>query len=251
MHHVSSDSPVLSLRNVAVSYRRRAGVLQWSKYWALKDVSFDVYHGETLGVIGRNGAGKSTLLRVLAGIIAPDRGEIRVNGCRVSLLSLQVGFIPHLTGRQNAILSGMLLGLHRREIERRMDEIVAFSELDEFIDEPVRAYSVGMRARLGFSVAFQADPDVLLVDEVLGVGDVAFRKKSSEAMRERIRSNKTVVLVSHGLQTIEDLCDRVIWIDSGKSREEGWVKRILELYEAQQNKPRLTALPQRVDHGMK
>jgi lipopolysaccharide transport system ATP-binding protein len=248
---VYNHDPALSLRNVAVSYRRRAGVLQWSKYWALKDVSFDVYHGETLGVIGKNGAGKSTLLRVLAGIIAPDRGEIRVNDCRVSLLSLQVGFIQHLTGRQNAILSGMLLGLRRREVEERMDEIVAFSELDEFMDEPVRSYSTGMRARLGFSVAFQADPDVLLVDEVLGVGDMAFRKKSSEAMRERIRSNKTVVLVSHGLQTIEDLCDRVIWIDSGKSREEGSVKRILELYEAQQSKPRLTALRQRVDHGMK
>jgi lipopolysaccharide transport system ATP-binding protein len=247
---VSTPKPVLSLRNVAVSYRRRTGVLQWSKYWALKDVSFDVYHGETLGVIGRNGAGKSTLLRLLAGIIAPDRGEIGVNGCRVSLLSLQVGFIPHLTGRQNAILSGMLLGLHRREIERRMDEIVAFSELEEFIDEPVRSYSMGMRARLGFSVACQANPDVLLVDEVLGVGDMAFRKKSSEAMRERIRSNKTVVLVSHSLQIIRDLCDRVIWIDGGKNCLEGRPESVLKQYSAQGGKPALQVLINRhVDLG--
>jgi lipopolysaccharide transport system ATP-binding protein len=240
---VYDHDPALSLRNVAVSYRRRAGILQWAQYWALKDISFDVYHGETLGIIGRNGVGKSTLLRVLAGIIAPDGGEIDINDCRVSLLSLQVGFIPHLTGRQNAILSGMLLGLHRREIERRMDEIVAFSELEEFIDEPVRSYSMGMRARLGFSVAFQSDPDVLLVDEVLGVGDMAFRKKSSEAMRERIRSNKTVVLVSHGPQTVLDLCDRVIWIDGGRTRLAGSPKQVLEQYTAQQNKARLRALP--------
>lgn len=240
---MSSGEPVLTLRHVAVSYRRRAGVLQWSKYWALRDVSFDVYHGETLGIIGRNGAGKSTLLRLLAGIIAPDRGEVRTNGCRVSLLSLQVGFIPHLTGRQNAILSGMLLGLHRAEVEARMDDIVAFSELEEFIDEPVRAYSMGMRARLGFSVAFQADPDVLLVDEVLGVGDMAFRKKSSQAMRARIRSNKTVVLVSHNLQTVRELCDRTIWIDGGRDHLEGAPQRVLDQYSAEGYKPALKAVP--------
>lgn len=231
-----SQAPALRLRNVAVSYRRRAGVLRWARYWALKDVSFEVYHGETLGIIGRNGTGKSTLLRVLAGIIAPDGGEIENDGCRVSLLSLQVGFIPHLTGRQNAVLSGMLLGLHRRQIERRMEAVVAFSELGEFIDQPVRSYSMGMRARLGFSVAFQADPDVLLVDEVLGVGDLAFRQKSSDAMRERIRSNKTVVLVSHATQTVLELCDRVIWIDGGRTRMEGAPKQVLDQYAAHQDR---------------
>lgn len=222
---------VLCLNNVAVSYRRRTGLLRWNKYWALKDVSFDIFQGETLGIIGRNGAGKSTLLRVLAGIIAPDSGTVQRNGNSVSLLSLQAGFIPHLSGRENAILSGMLLGLSRKDIERKMNDLIAFSELEDFIDEPVRSFSLGMKARLGFSVAFQADPDILLVDEVLGVGDTAFRKKSSDAMREKMRSNKTVVLVSHTQQLVCELCDRVVWIDDGKSREVGDTKTVLDLYQ--------------------
>lgn len=205
-------------------------MLQWNKYWALKDVSFDVYHGETLGVIGRNGAGKSTLLRVLADIISPDRGRVQRNGCSVAMLSLQLGFIPHLTGRENAILSGMLMGLRRFEVEKVMEAIIDFSELEEFIDEPVRNYSAGMRARLGFSVAFQADPDVLLVDEVLGVGDVEFRRKSAQAMREKIKSNKTVVLVSHTPQSVRELCDRAVWIDQGVSQCDGSVEEVMGEY---------------------
>src|SRR5262249_15432514 len=143
-------------------------------FWALHDVSFDLRHGETLGVIGRNGAGKSTLLRLLAGILAPDTGSIMRKTDKVSLLALQAGFIPALTRRENAVLSGILLGMERADIESRMDEIVRFAELEQFIDEPVRTYSSGMRARLGFTVAFQADPDVLLIDEVLGIGDASF-----------------------------------------------------------------------------
>ena len=222
--------PVLSLRNVAVSYRRRAGMLRWNNYWALKDVSFDLYHGETLAVIGRNGAGKSTLLRVLADIIAPDRGTVRRNGCSVSLLSLRVGFIPHLTGRENAMLSGMLMGLQRREVERMMEAIIEFSELGEFIDQPVRTYSSGMNARLGFSVAVQADPDILLIDEMLGVGDIEFRKKSTEVLREKIKSDKTVVLVTHTPQTVKELCDRAVWIDQGVTRAEGNRDEVLDQY---------------------
>lgn len=214
----SNSRPVLRIKNVGVSYRRRAGFFRWSHYCALKDVSFDLYHGETLGVIGRNGAGKSTLLKLLAGIISPDCGEITNSGCSVSLLSLQAGFIPNLTGRENAILSGMLLGLHRMEIEKKMDQIVSFSGLEDFIDEPVKSYSVGMRARLGFSVAFQADPDVLLIDEVLGVGDAEFKKKSAEAMQSKINSNKTIVLVSHDERLIDSLCDRKILIEGGVSK---------------------------------
>lgn len=220
-------NPVLQVRNIAVSYRQRAGILRWNRFWALRDISFDLYHGETLGVVGRNGAGKSTLLRVLADIITPDRGYVSRNGDSVSLLSLQLGFIPHLSGRENAILSGMLMGLHRTEIEQLMPAIEAFSELSSFIDEPVRAYSSGMKARLGFAVAFQADPDILLVDEVLGVGDIEFRKKSFEAMREKIKSNKTVVLVSHTPQMLKSLCDRIVWIEKGVTRAEGEANQVL------------------------
>jgi lipopolysaccharide transport system ATP-binding protein len=226
----SRSEPVLSLRNIAVSYRRRAGMLRWNNYWALKDVNFDLYHGETLAVLGRNGAGKSTLLRVLADIISPDRGTVRRNGCSISLLSLRVGFIPHLTGRENAVLSGLLMGLKRREVERMMDAIIDFSELGEFIDEPVRTYSSGMNARLGFSVALHADPDILLIDEVLGVGDLEFRKKSTQALREKIKSDKTVVLVTHTPQTVRDLCDRAVWIDQGVTRIEGDREEVLAQY---------------------
>lgn len=228
----TGNEPIVSLRHVGVSFWRRASFLQRKRFWALNDVSFDLYHGETLGIIGRNGAGKSTLLRVLAGIIAPDIGSFSNQGYNASLLSLQLGFIPHLSGRHNAILSGMLLGVPKRVIEARMDEIIRFAELDKFIDQPVTSYSAGMKARLGFATAFQADPDILLIDEVLGVGDNAFQAKSSKAMREKIRSNKTVVLVSHNLPVLRNLCDRAVWIEQGISRAEGDVTTVLQAYNA-------------------
>lgn len=226
------EDPIMSLKNVSVSYRRRSGFLRWSRYWALEDVSFNLYHGETLGVVGKNGAGKSTLLRVMAGIIAADRGVIDRGGCTVSLLSLQVGFIPHLSGRQNAILSGMLLGMSRKYVEKKMNQIIAFSGLEDFIDEPVRTYSTGMCARLGFSVSIQMDPDVILVDEVLGVGDAEFREKSSKALREKISSNKTVVIVSHDEGTLRELCDRVLWIDGKENNNVGDVDSVLASYNS-------------------
>ena len=225
-----SGSKVIELRNVGVCYTRKSGMLRSSKFWALHDVSFDLYHGETLGVIGRNGAGKSTLLRLLAGIIAPDTGEVIHRVERVSLLALQAGFIQHLTGRENAILSGILLGLTRRQVEERMDAMVRFAELEDFIDEPLRTYSSGMRARLGFTVAFQADPDVLLVDEVLGTGDASFKEKSAAAMREKIASDKTVVIVTHQPETVLDLCDRMAWVHQGVTVEVGEPKTVLEHY---------------------
>lgn len=237
---VGRETWILSLANVGVSYQKRTGFFTWKRFWALKDVSLELYHGETLGIIGRNGAGKSTLLRLLAGIIVPERGRIARNEYRASLLSLQVGFIPYLTGRENAILSGMLLGLRRREIEAKIDEIIAFAELESFIDEQVQTYSTGMRARLGFAVAFQVDPDILLVDEVLGVGDAEFKKKSTGAMREKIRSNMTVVLVSHDPQTIKELCDRVVWIEEGQTVEEGNAELVLRSYgKRQQVRPKV------------
>lgn len=202
-----------------------------SRFWALNDVSFDLNHGETIGIIGQNGAGKSTLLRVLAGILAPDRGSVRSYAGSASLLSLQVGFVPYLSGRENAILSGILLGMTRREVLASMDDIIAFSELGDFIDEPVRSYSSGMRARLGFAVAFQADPDVLLIDEVLGVGDAAFKAKSAAVMREKIESDKTVVLVSHSEETVLDFCDRVVWIEHGVTRAVGSAEEVAQLYK--------------------
>ncbi len=225
-------NPVLALDKVGVAYRRGRSLRSGELYWALKDISLELKHGETLGVIGRNGVGKTTLLKVIAGIIAPDRGEIRNAGVSASLLSLQVGFVPLLTGRENAILSGMLLGAPKTRIEANMGELVAFAELDDFIDEPVSSYSAGMRARLGFSVAMQADPDILLIDEVLGVGDAAFRKKSSDEIQRRIRSNRSVILVSHNTRIMVELCDRVVWIEQGVSRMQGKADEVLAAYEA-------------------
>lgn len=227
------ERPLISLRNVGVCYQRRAGGIlkhSISEFWALKDVSLDLYQGEALGVIGRNGAGKSTLLKLLAGIIKPDRGTMIDHGFRASLLSLQVGFVPHLTGRENVILSGMLLGLSKAAIVDRLDAIIAFSELNEFIDQPLDTYSSGMKTRLGFSIAYHTDPDILLIDEVLGVGDAEFQKKSSAAMHEKIRSNKTVILVSHNSKTIANLCDRAVWIDHGRTIAEGSTSQVLEAY---------------------
>lgn len=232
-----SHEKVIELRNVGVCYTRKTGLFRSTKFWALHDVNFDLYHGETLAVIGRNGAGKSTLLRLLAGIIAPDTGEVIRRVERVSLLALQAGFIQSLTGRQNAILSGIMLGLTRREVEERMDAMIRFAELEDFIDEPLRTYSSGMRARLGFTVAFQADPDVLLVDEVLGTGDASFKEKSAAAMREKIASDKTVVIVTHQPETILNLCDRMAWVHQGVTVEVGEPKTVLEHYQASLRQP--------------
>lgn len=223
--------PLLSLRNVGAYYWQQKNYFRKQRYWALKDVSFDLHHGECLGVIGRNGAGKSTLLKLLTGIIKPDKGELHNNGAQAALLSLQIGFVPYLTGRENAFLSGMLLGMPKAAIAERLDNIMAFSELDEFFDQPINTYSSGMKARLGFSVAFQMDPDILLIDEVLGVGDAEFNAKSSRVLREKIRTNKTVVLVSHSTHTIKDLCHRAVWIEDGITQLEGETADVLKAYE--------------------
>lgn len=222
---------VISLRNVAVYFRLKNGFMRRHRFAALKDVSFDLFHGESLGIIGRNGAGKTTLLRLLGGITRPDKGAIINNGFKTSLLSLQAGFDPQLSGFYNAILSGMLLGFTKKEVEAKLYEIVTFAELEEFIDQPVRTYSAGMKARLGFSVAFNLDPDVLLIDEVLAVGDADFQKKSLAVMKEKIRSNRTIVLVSHNTATIRQLCDRTVWVEGGVTRAEGDTESVLQAYE--------------------
>lgn len=226
-----SYHPIMSLRNVGMCYRRKRGLFG-EEFWALKNVNFDVYRGETLGIIGRNGAGKSSLLRLMAGIVKPDHGRVINYGFQAALLSLRLGFMPYLSGRENAILSGMLMGLKRAEIEARMDAIIEFAELEDFIDEPVSTYSSGMSARLGFSVAFQLDPDILLVDEVMGVGDEEFNRKSTQVMREKIRTDKTVVLISHNAGQIKQLCDRAVWIEDGVTQLQGPPNEVVSAYHA-------------------
>ena len=223
--------PLIAVQDVAVHYRRRFGSGDRHTHMALERVSFDLFAGDALGVVGRNGAGKSTLLRLLAGIIRPDRGRVVNRGCSVGMLSLQLGFDPDLCGRDNAIISGMLLGIPRRQVLERLDEIIAFSELESHIDDPLRTYSNGMRARLGFSVALQMRPDVLLIDEVLGVGDVAFNAKAQVAIRDIVRSERTVVLVSHSAAAVRTLCNRAVWIEEGVNRLEGSVADVMAAYE--------------------
>lgn len=202
---------VLSLHNVGICYKRRGGLFRKTVYFnALQNVNLNIYRGETLGIIGRNGAGKSTLLRVIAGILKPDSGKVVNHNVTVSLLALQAGFDPELSGKDNAIFNGMLMGYTRNQVIDHLDEIRGFSELGDFMDEPVKTYSSGMRARLGFSVAIYMTPDVLLLDEVLSVGDREFRKKAEMKMLNKINSDQTVVLVSHSEDQVRRVCDRVI-----------------------------------------
>ena len=229
---MTTKEKLISVQSVGLYYEQKQGLFRkkGELFWAIKDISFNLYQGEALGIIGRNGVGKSTLLKLLAGILSPDKGKIINYGYHCSLLSLQVGFIPYLTGRENAILSGMLLGLKRDEIQARMEEIISFSELGTFFEQPINTYSTGMIARLGFSVAFQIDPEILLIDEALGVGDADFKRKSTEVMHDKIRSDKTVVLVSHSVETIRDLCDRAIWVENGIIQTEGDTETVLSDY---------------------
>ena len=224
--------PFIELNEVGYYFQKRKGYFSKEKFWALKKVSFTLYKGESLGIIGRNGAGKSTLLQLVAGITKPDKGRLINHGYSASLLSLQAGFISYLTGRENALLNGMILGFKKQDIMQRMEEIHDFSGLENFFDQPISSYSSGMKARLGFSIAFQLDPDILLVDEVLGVGDEVFKQKSSKKMKEKIRSDKTVVMVSHSPGTINQLCDRAVWIEEGVSMAEGAAEDVLKEYHS-------------------
>ncbi len=188
---------------------------------ALRDVSFEVSHGETVGIIGSNGSGKSTLLKLLAGILRPTSGEVEVQGRLAALLELGAGFHPELSGRENVEIAGLLLGLSKGEIARRFDDIVRFAELEEFLDAPLRTYSSGMAVRLGFSIAAHSDPDVLLVDEVLAVGDEAFAHRSVEKFSEFEKAGKTILLVSHDLSLVAARCGRAIWLDGGRLLADG------------------------------
>jgi lipopolysaccharide transport system ATP-binding protein len=228
--------PIITLQDVGVRYKRSGNLFQRKKYFdALKSVSLDIFLGETLGILGRNGAGKSTLLKIISSIIRPDSGQVFNSGVSVSMLTLQAGFDPNLNGRDNSILSGMLQGRSRREVVSRLDEIQEYSELGEFFFEPIRTYSTGMRARLGFSITTIISPDVLLVDEVLGVGDQHFRQKAERTMMMKINSQQTVVLVSHAHQQIIRLCDRAVLIDEGISYSSGEPHEVLDIYEERLN----------------
>lgn len=223
--------PLLSLSEVGLRYRIHKSFFRHEYYNALTSVTFDVFTGETLGVIGRNGCGKSTLLKLLAGILTPDSGSIYVNNATVSLLTLGIGFDPELSGRDNIFISSLLLGATKAETESNLDEIVLFSELGGFIDEPVKTYSTGMRMRLGFSIAIKMQPDVLLIDEVLGVGDLHFRKKAEKEIMGKITSTQTIVLVSHNAEQVKRLCNRAIWLEDGEVRMEGETTKVVDAYE--------------------
>jgi len=197
---------------------------------AIDDVSFTVAEGEAVGLVGSNGSGKSTLLKIVAGILRPTRGTVRVHGRTAALIELGAGFHPEISGRENIYINGAVLGLTRREIGRRYDEIVEFSGLADFIEEPVKNYSSGMYVRLGFAVAVHTDPDVLLVDEVLSVGDEAFAHRSLRRIEELLRQGKTLFLVSHSLSLIEDVCERALWLEGGELRLDDHPRRVVDAY---------------------
>jgi lipopolysaccharide transport system ATP-binding protein len=202
------------------------------EFWALQDVSFEVERGEAFGIIGSNGAGKSTILKLLSSIMKPTAGVIRVNGRLSALIEISAGFHPDLTGRENIYLNGTILGLKTAEIRRRFDEIVAFSGLEEFIDTPVKRYSSGMHARLGFSVAAHVDPDILVVDEVLSVGDLAFQRKCLDRMHAVLKGGATVVFISHNLETVVRLCTRSLLLERGRIVKIGPSEEVVRVYLA-------------------
>ena len=200
------------------------------KIHAINDVSFKIYKGEKVGIIGYNGAGKSTLLNLITGIYPPDKGSITAYGNISPLLSLGAGFDRNFSGRKNIILNGAVLGYDKEYLESKVDEIIEFSELGEYIDIPIKNYSNGMLAKLGFSIATAVNPDILIIDEILGVGDVNFRKKSVDKMKSLMDGGTTVLLVSHSIPQIRELCDKAIWMDNGKLREIGEVNKVCDHY---------------------
>ena len=243
------NKAAITLRHVSKLYRRYAYRRQFSTlksallkgsltaelnpdevFHAVNDVSFTVRPGTTLGVVGRNGSGKSTLLKLIAGITKPTVGSLEVEGRISALIELGAGFHPEISGRENVFINGVMLGLSKAEITRRFDEIVEFAELEKFIDAPVKTYSSGMYMRLGFAVAVHVDPDVLLVDEVLAVGDEGFSLKCLDKFAEFKRRGKTILLVTHGLNMVERFCDEAVWIDEGKLRGEGDPRRVVHSY---------------------
>ena len=235
---------VISVKDVKIRYRcfKKVSILKtifapkkFSKteyFEAVKGVSFEVEKGQILGIVGKNGSGKSTLLRAIAGIFSPDEGTIDLHGHSISLLSIGVGFQSKLSGRENIYLSGLLLGFDRAQVDEKIDEIVEFAELGEFIDRPVKTYSSGMYSKLAFSITAILETEIMLIDEVLSVGDAKFKKKSYEKMRQLIMNkDRTVLIVSHSSDTLKRLCDNILWLHDGEIKAIGPTAEILPEYE--------------------
>lgn len=236
LQHVSmrfnmSRERVDSIKEYMVRLVRRE--LFYDEFWALKDVSFSVVNGEVVGLLGLNGAGKSTLLKVVAGVMKPTEGTATVNGTIAPLIELGAGFDPDLTARENVYMNGAILGYSKAFMEKRFDEIIDFAELWDFVDVPVKNFSSGMYARLGFSIATIVKPDILIVDEILGVGDYRFQEKSQGRILELMDGGTTVLMVSHSIDTIKKFCSRAVWLENGKVQEIGSAAEVCDHYEHQ------------------
>lgn len=245
-HGAQSDDLVISCRNVSKIYtiydrpqdRLKQALLRWTgrkyyrDFWAVKDVSFDVRRGEAVAIIGRNGAGKSTLLQILAGTMMPTHGEVEVRGRVAAMLQLGSGFNPEFTGRENVFLNGAILGISRPEMENRFDSIVEFADIGEFLDQPVKTYSSGMHLRLAFAVAASIEPEVMIVDEALAVGDMLFQAKCTARLRRLMDGGMTLLLVTHGVDSVRSLCQRCIWMDHGTVHMAGDSKSVTQAYAA-------------------
>ncbi|WP_262264458.1 ABC transporter ATP-binding protein [Pantoea dispersa] len=225
-HHIGSG-----IKELIFNPKRALSLLSGKSYLAIENISFKINKGESVALIGRNGAGKSTSLGLVAGVIKPSRGKVHVQGRVASMLELGGGFHPELTGRENIKLNATLLGLRKKEIKQKIDKIIEFSELGEFIDEPIRVYSSGMLAKLGFSVITQVDPDILIIDEVLAVGDISFQKKCIKVINEFKNKGVTILFVSHSMGDISKVCDKVIWIENHKIRKIGSSELVIQEYK--------------------
>jgi len=226
-HHIGSG-----IKELIFNPRRALSMLSGRSYLAIEDINFVIEKGESVALIGRNGAGKSTSLGLVAGVMKPSSGTVSVTGRVASMLELGGGFHPELTGRENIRLNATLLGLRRKELKQRMDKIIEFSELGDFIDEPIRVYSSGMLAKLGFSVITQVDPDILIIDEVLAVGDISFQRKCLATINDFKAKGVTILFVSHNLADVSKVCDRVIWIEDHKLRQMGNSADVIAAYQA-------------------
>ena len=224
-----SQDRIQSIKEYLVTLAK--GKLKYKEFWALKNVSFTVRPGEVLGIIGRNGAGKSTILKVISGILKPTEGSVSVRGNIVPMLELGSGFDFDLTGRENIYLNGSILGYSSHFLDEKYDEIVSFSELGEFIEMPIRNYSSGIMMRLAFSIATVVNPEILIVDEILAVGDEAFQRKSRQRRLELMGGGTTVLFVSHSLDQIREMCDRVLWLDHGQIKMLGETKEVCDAYQ--------------------
>ncbi len=228
MRFLISHDRITSLKEYITNFIKRQ--LQYEEFWALKNISFSVAKGEVIGIIGKNGAGKSTLLKIISGILKPTEGSVKCDGNIVPMLELGSGFDPDLTGRENIFLNGAILGYSKDFLEDKYNEIVGFSELGRFIDVPIRNYSSGMLARLAFSIATVVNPEILIVDEILAVGDAAFQEKSKARMMELMSGGTTVLFVSHSLDQIRELCNRVIWLENGTIKLIGNTEEVCSEY---------------------